>query len=369
MDALGAHLRHAVRHAGPPAQRRLEPEGRAEPHRGRYLPSEHLRLRRHHVQGPIHRPRDGRGHHAVCRCQRRQRKAGHGGRLPVGQVRAGRPQARPGGGHEFHPHRRAHRWLHVRGGLELRDPQHLHLGRQCACTHLLQDRRLAHADHAADRPVRLGTLARDRSAVGAHRPAPDRLAPPLRHLWHHRRLRGPLGHPGREPQGHALHRRGVRHHTHAVGLCQLRAHLQPAELQGPQQHPAVARHRQQCRGWAESRAVRAPHPGALCGVPDQAGQLRRARRCDHHTAARRHTALCGREWHQIHRLRAGVCGHGHQAVARECGPDPRQGHARAHRPDLRQHARLPAAAGHGLPALRRARAAVSGRQPHLAKLH
>ena len=27
-----------------------------------------------------------------------------------------------------------------------------------------------------------------------------------------------------------LHRRGVRHHAHAVGLCQLRAHLQPAEL-------------------------------------------------------------------------------------------------------------------------------------------
>ena len=108
-----------------------------------------------------------------------------------------------------------------------------------ACAHLLQDRRLAHADHAADGPVRLGTLARGRSAVGAHRPAPDRLAPPLRHLWHHRRLRGPLGHPGREPQGHALHRRGVRHHAHAVGLCQLRAHLQPAE-QGPQQQSTVA---------------------------------------------------------------------------------------------------------------------------------
>ncbi len=105
VDTLGAHLRHALRHAGPPAQRRLEPEGGAEPHRGRHLPPEHLRLRRRPRPGPHSSTRDGRGHHAVCRRERRQRKAGHGGRLPVGQVRAGRPQARPGGGHEFHPHR------------------------------------------------------------------------------------------------------------------------------------------------------------------------------------------------------------------------------------------------------------------------
>lgn len=193
----------------------------------------------------------GAGAHAVCRRQRRQRKqdtvdAYLSGKFELG----GRKHDLVVGMSSTRTASRTDGYI-VRGGLELRDPQHLHLGRQCACTHLLQ------------RPA--PGARRSRSRRGLFASARWRVTDPLSVLtglrltdWHrHSDTYGTTGaYAGRSAIQDENRKvtpfigRGVRHHAHAVGLCQLRAHLQPAELQGPQQQSAVARHRQQCRGWA-----------------------------------------------------------------------------------------------------------------------
>ena len=213
--------------------------------------------------------------------QRRQRKAGHGGRLPVGQVRAGRPQARPGGGHEFHPHRRARTdgytsvagWSYVIPNIYTWDGN-------------------------APAPTYSKTGAwrtQITQQTGLFASARWRVTDPLSVLtglrltdWHrHSDTYGTTG----AYAGRSAIQDENRKVTPFIGAVYditptLSAYASYARIFNPQNYtattPAVARHRQQCRGWASKPSCLSAASRRTLRCFQTAGQLRRARRRSPH---------------------------------------------------------------------------------------